>query len=275
MALDRTLVTDRNADDFAVVGDINTVIAAVNNLKLNVAGQSSDDLDVQPDSTSASDRGIKFWMTKSPAVWFRLWWDSGNNYFRFTNQSGDLQKISIADAVQSFHAVTKAQLDAAIADLTTPAGVIEEYSGTALPAGYLWPDGTQVSRTTYARLFAAIGTTFGAGNGTTTFHLPKRNGRVAVCLDNLGGVSANVITGVWADTLGGTFGEESHTPTILEMAAHDHTIDVPQSYAASVGSGGTPSIARIQGTSHTSTEGGGQPFNIVQPSIGMNFIIKY
>lgn len=58
-----------------------------------------------------------------------------------------------------------------------PAGIIEDYAGSTIPAGRLPCDGAAVSRTTYARLFAAIGTTWGAGDGSTTFNVPNLNGR--------------------------------------------------------------------------------------------------
>ncbi|MEQ1732568.1 MAG: phage tail protein [Bacteroidia bacterium] len=55
----------------------------------------------------------------------------------------------------------------------TPAGMISTFAGTVLPAGYFACNGAAVSRTTYANLFAAIGTTYGAGDGSTTFNLPN------------------------------------------------------------------------------------------------------
>ena len=64
-----------------------------------------------------------------------------------------------------------------IADLL-PAGFILPYGGTSAPDGFLECDGTAVSRTTYARLFAAISTTWGAGDGSTTFNLPDARGSV-------------------------------------------------------------------------------------------------
>lgn len=53
-----------------------------------------------------------------------------------------------------------------------PPGNVEYTARTTAPAGYLFCDGSAISRTTYSRLFAAIGTTFGAGDGSTTFNLP-------------------------------------------------------------------------------------------------------
>lgn len=56
--------------------------------------------------------------------------------------------------------------------IQAPAGVMLAYAGASLPDGFLWADGSQVSRATFARLFAAIGTTHGAGDGSFTFNLP-------------------------------------------------------------------------------------------------------
>ena len=59
-----------------------------------------------------------------------------------------------------------------------PAGVIIPFAGTSVPTGYLLCNGAAVSRTYYANLFAAIGTLYGAGNGSTTFNLPDARDRV-------------------------------------------------------------------------------------------------
>lgn len=61
-----------------------------------------------------------------------------------------------------------------------PPGTIIENAGSVTPFGYLLCDGSPVSRTTYAQLFTAIGTTWGVGDGSTTFNVPDRRGRVGV-----------------------------------------------------------------------------------------------
>ena len=63
-------------------------------------------------------------------------------------------------------------------DGIVPPGMIAPYAGKTAPEGWLLCDGSAVSRTTYADLYAAIGTTYGAGNGSTTFTLPDLRGRV-------------------------------------------------------------------------------------------------
>lgn len=76
---------------------------------------------------------------------------------------------------------TKAQVDAlianAIAQTTEKPGMIKPFAGTTVPTGYLLCDGSAVSRTTYANLFSAIGTTYGSGDGSTTFNLPNLHDR--------------------------------------------------------------------------------------------------
>lgn len=61
-----------------------------------------------------------------------------------------------------------------------PPGVITPYAGSSAPLGYLLCDGSAVSRATYPSLFGVIGTTYGVGDGSTTFNLPDMKGRVAV-----------------------------------------------------------------------------------------------
>jgi microcystin-dependent protein len=67
-----------------------------------------------------------------------------------------------------------------VPDLGLPPGTITAFGGPTPPPGWLPADGSEVSRTQYPDLFVAIGTTYGAGNGTTTFNLPDLRGRVAV-----------------------------------------------------------------------------------------------
>jgi hypothetical protein len=80
-------------------------------------------------------------------------------------------------------------------------------------------DGAAVSRTTYSDLFALIGTTYGAGNGSTTFNVPNLKGRVPVGLDG---------SQTEFDALGEAGGEKAHVLTIGEMPAHTHPPDGQQ-----------------------------------------------
>ena len=96
--------------------------------------------------------------------------------------------------------------------------VVGDYKWSARVAnfsGWLLCNGAAVSRTTYAELFNIIGTSFGAGNGTTTFNLPDMRGRVA------GGVGTGA--GLTPRNVGTVVGEEAHTLSASEIPGHTHS----------------------------------------------------
>lgn len=98
---------------------------------------------------------------------------------------------------------------------SAPAGTSISLRGNTVPFGYLREDGSVVSRVTYGRLFEAIGTLYGAGDGTTTFALPNSKGRVDVASGQGSSLTDR--------TLGQTGGEENHLLTSGEMPSHTHT----------------------------------------------------
>ena len=102
------------------------------------------------------------------------------------------ETIAGSDATRATHpAGVKAAIYAALT------GQVGFFAMTTPPAGWLKADGAAVSRTTYAALFAAIGTTYGAGNGVSTFNLPQLGGEFIRCLDNGRGVDASRVLGSW------------------------------------------------------------------------------
>lgn len=90
-------------------------------------------------------------------------------------------------------------------------GTVCLFAGSTIPSGYCLCDGSSVSRSTYADLFAVLGTTYGAGDGSTTFNLPDLVGKVAIGASN-------------THPIGDTGGEENHTLTSTEIPSHTHTI---------------------------------------------------
>jgi microcystin-dependent protein len=156
-----------------------------------------------------------------------------------------------------------------------PAGMVVPYAGSAAPSGWLLCYGQAVSRTTYAGLFATISTTYGTGDGSTTFNIPDLRGRVVAGQDDMGGSSANRLTnqtdGLDGDTLGATGGAETHTLTEAQMPAHTHAFDQGNS---AVANGALRADQAFGAGGLTESTGGGGAHNNVQPTIILNYIIK-
>ena len=146
---------------------------------------------------------------------------------------------------------------------TVPSGMISQYAGSSAPSGWLMADGSAISRTTYVDLFNVIGTTYGTGNGSTTFNLPDLEGRVPV---------GKASTGTF-DDLNDKGGAETHTLTIAEMPAHTHNVTLV------TGGGSGPDNPKheddsTQTTDPTSSTGGGGAHENMPPYIVVNYIIK-
>lgn len=109
-----------------------------------------------------------------------------------------------------------------------PTGSVIDFAGSSNPTGWLLCFGQAVSRTTYSDLFALISTTYGVGDGSTTFNLPDLRGRAVAGIDNMGGVAANRITaggsGITGTTLGAAGGVQTHPLITAELASHTHTM---------------------------------------------------
>ena len=156
-----------------------------------------------------------------------------------------------------------------------------EIGGESLPIGSMIPygsqnnvpsnwkicDGSEVSRTTYADLFNVIGTSYGAGDGSTTFNLPNKRGRVSVGLDS---------SQTEFNTIGKKGGEKTHQLKVEELPSHAHTVK------GTVGSGGYAegvSFGNSANPGYTSwvgmsAVGGNQPHNNLQPYEVDVWIIK-
>lgn len=161
-----------------------------------------------------------------------------------------------------------------------PPGSLLMFAGGAAPTGYLVCDGAAVSRTTYDVLFAAVGTTWGAGDGTTTFNLPDLRGR--------GPLGAGTGAGLTPRTLGVSSGAETVTLTSAEMPSHTHGSNAPGGqgnlglvYAdgtnTAVEADSSPGEIKVFDLPHALTinaTGGGGAHANMQPFAVVNFIIK-
>lgn len=169
------------------------------------------------------------------------------------------------------------------ADVGLHPGIVQAYAGTTAPSGWLLCDGSTVSRADYPDLFETIGTTFGAGDGSTTFALPDMRGRVPV------GQDAGQTE---FDMMGEKGGAKTHTLTVDQIPSHNHA--APSGYfyvetnngnmrksavntqAGSSGENGVwrQRIAESSGALPTASAGGGAAHNNLQPYIVLNYIIK-
>lgn len=223
------------------------------------------------------------------------------------------------------------------------AGIVVPFAGASAPDGFLLCSGSAVSRSTYSRLFSVIGTTFGVGDGSTTFNLPDMRGRAAAGKDNMGGTSAGrltvqrtgtlastsngVITGLTGTsdlsmdmlvfgtgiapgaaiqsidsssqvtlttpstvtgaqslrfasvdgfTMGASGGSHIRTLSIQQIPPHNHSLpSVTNRNTVGGGSDNVPIASSGSSTFLSNATGGGQAHQIVQPTIILNYIIKY
>lgn len=169
-----------------------------------------------------------------------------------------------------------------------PIGSLIPYHSSTPPTGFLYCDGSAVSRTTYADLYAIIGTTYGSGDGSTTFNLPNIKGRSLMGVDPSG-------TGEIPTAAAATKGAATVTLTTAEIPAHTHTISDPghtHSYSYGNDPGGASTgldadLTLLPGTSSgaissattgitvSSSGGSGGAHNNVHPVIGVYWHICY
>ena len=159
-----------------------------------------------------------------------------------------------------------------------------DYFGTTAPVNYMFADGSAVSRTTYADLFAVIGTTYGAGDGSTTFNLPDKRSRVSVMMNSS---DSNF------NTLGKKIGSASTTLVAANLPAQSGTLSFHGLAEGSVihtvsgvfststkKSGSYRSAGNVTGGADSypvikySNSGSSKAFSNIQQTLVCNYIIK-
>lgn len=154
---------------------------------------------------------------------------------------------------------------------TLPIGAVIEYPvSDNEPNNWLLCDGREVSRSEYDELFEVLGTTWGEGDGSTTFNLPDRQGLVAIGAGTH--TDSNGEEKVFV--LGQEYGEYSHKLTSEEMPSHSHHIRLVGEGSGQYGYNVTTLNIGSKQDSYTDTTGGDKPHNNIQPSIATNYIIK-
>lgn len=147
---------------------------------------------------------------------------------------------------------------AQVSELGLAVGTIVPYAGSTTPTGWLLCDGTAYSRAMYRTLFTAIGTTFGTGDGATTFNVPNLSGKFP-----LGKATAGT-----GSTLGSTGGSLDHTHT-----GPSHTHVVTSTTTAVQAGAGTTVVDAV--TSPTGASGAGNTGSANPAFLALNYLILY
>lgn len=163
-------------------------------------------------------------------------------------------------------------------ELLVPVGAVLAYGSSNAPKGWLSCAGQAVSRELYADLFSVVGTTYGSGDGSTTFNVPNLLGRVIV------GQGSGV--GLTSRSMGATGGAETHTLTTNEMPSHSHTSNAVGTTVGLITADGSstaitgdsspvePNIFAAPVALSIDNTGSGGAHNNMQPFAVLNYIIK-
>lgn len=211
----------------------------------------------------------------------------GKGGMRAALPMGGNKITNVAPGTDPTDVATVSQIGSAV---SVPIGAVIDYWGATPPDGYLFAAGQEISRSTYAALFAVIGTVAGAGNGSTTFNVPDYRGRVGAGKENMATPTTTRLNTLSSSTLGASGGSQTHTLTEAQMPAHTHTVTDPghaHTYTRAVAGNANdgfgafvaePSGASSTGSSTTgvtiASKGGGEAHNNVQPTIICNKIIR-
>jgi microcystin-dependent protein len=177
-----------------------------------------------------------------------------------------------------------------------PAGAMMPFGGEEAPDGWLLCDGSEINKSDYNELWLAIQHNFKdaslvSDNGVAKFTLPDFRGRFALGLDNMGGPSANRVTDIAADAIGGNAGTETKLISTDNLPEHEHDLEGAsgtQFYGIRVGAGEPvddnaitlPIEPGLGGTQGIASSGGvktdttlGSPLNVMNPFLAVNYII--
>mgnify|MGYP002801100254 CR=1 FL=1 len=149
-----------------------------------------------------------------------------------------------------------------------PIGSVMIWHGSTAPSGYLICDGTTYSKSQYPDLYDALGSDYQIS--AEQFKVPDFRGLVPIGA----GTHQDTNSKSKTFTLGTEYGEYEHTQTIEELVNHNHTINRGADGSSYYGITGKEPENQTPYALETSSTGGGQPFNVMQPSLTVNYIIK-
>ena len=281
---------------------INTTISstAVNNDFSDIASELTNSLATTGVSTMTAPLLLAAGVVTAPALTYGAYTTTG--WYQSQPITSPNEVSYAVNGVQSFkldslgiHVLAGSIVDKnGLAIWAMPYGTVSPYGAATAPTNWLLCGGQQVSRTTYSGLYAAIGTTYGSGDGSTTFNVPDLRGRIPFGVDNMGGSAANRITaasGITGTALGAAGGNQnvtvlqanlpSYTLT-LNNTTHTHSYNIPGNSASQYGgSGGTSLFSATTGATSGSNDSavsftsGGSAANvaIINPALIVTYII--
>ncbi len=181
---------------------------------------------------------------------------------------------SISTTVSAFLQNIIPFIQSEVASQLFQSGDMKVFAGSAVQSGWLLCDGSEISRTTYADLFAAIGITWGAGNGTTTFNLPDT--RRSTFMGSGGSATATI-----GNQVGDAGGEEGHVQGANEIVQHTHTAHWNLNTGGGDGGSFVDAAVYSSGSVHANTAvtvdnnvSTNDAMNVIQPSVVVTMIIK-
>ena len=156
-----------------------------------------------------------------------------------------------------------------------PVGTVLPFAGSGAQTGWLYCNGQAANRTTYSVLFTAIGTTYGVGDGSSTFNLPDLRGRVPAGLDVDASGFANRITVTASDVSGTVLGSTGGSQTHILTAGELPTSATYQKETSHGGQSGTAGSGLAQSPAQTALTGANNEAHLnLQPTIILNYIIR-
>ncbi|PIT49233.1 phage tail protein [Snodgrassella alvi] len=136
------------------------------------------------------------------------------------DKDGTAKTADTASRLKTVRKINGVPFDGSMDINATPVGAVHYFAIDWAPTGWLKANGAAISRTTYANLFAALGTRFGAGDGKTTFNLPDLRGEFLRAWDDGRGIDTGRAIGTWQSNQNLS---HNHNGTTLESGWHDHT----------------------------------------------------
>jgi microcystin-dependent protein len=188
--------------------------------------------------------------------------------------AADLADGAVTSAKILDGTIALADLSAALVALLVPTGTIAGFGGTAAPTGWVLCDGAAISRSTFAALFAVISTTYGVGDGSTTFNVPDLRQRFP-----LGKATSGT-----GSTLGGTGGAIDHVHALdsatshAKVAVYDNIDQIASEQVATANwtrnAGASLAINGTGATDNVGAKLGGSSNTANAPFQAINFIVK-